>query len=33
MKRLIRKATTENMQKIIDTVLQRIDRNMFIAKC
>lgn len=33
MKRLIRKATTENMQKIIDTVLQHIDKNMFIAKC
>jgi hypothetical protein len=33
MGRLIRKATTENMQKIIDCVLKHIDRNMFYAKC
>lgn len=33
MGRLIRKATSENMQKIIDTVLQHIDRTEFNGEC
>lgn len=33
MKRLIKKATTDNIQKIIDCVLNIIDKNMFIVKC
>ena len=33
MGKLITRATTENIQKIIDVVLQRIDKNIFIVKC
>ncbi len=33
MGKLIRKATTENIQKIIDVVLHLIDKNKFIEKC